>query len=166
MTLAEGLLRNGRRAFVVAALAAGVVACSSMPTTPGSPLLLAQARVLVGGEEVGGKTLPVGHGQGRATRFEAVLLDGQGRAVAGGRVLVDYQRPGGMMHARGQFLLYDDGTHGDPVAGDGIYCFEDMEHEYGCSGEDMQPGAYHYEFFGVDHDGMHSNHRHVIVTLE
>jgi len=30
----------------------------------------------------------------------------------------------------------------------------------------MGPGTYHYEFFGMDHEGHHTNHMQVSVTLQ
>lgn len=144
-----------------------VQACSTdTPTAPTTPTLrLARAQVLVGGSAVNGMTMSVDHGAGEATRFEATLVAPLGPAH-GYQVSVRYSRPGGMMHNSGEFMMYDDGTHGDLVAGDGVYCYEDWDDEYGCAGEGMLPGEYHYDFFGMDHDGAHTNHMGVTVTLE
>jgi hypothetical protein len=72
----------------------------------------------------------------------------------------------GSGHHQGRFQLYDDGTHGDHVPGDGLYCFEDFAAEYGCHGPKAQPGEYHYEFWGEhQQDGHHSNRHRVTVTL-
>lgn len=61
---------------------------------------------------------------------------GPGGPVTGQSVRVRYQQ-GGMMGGTREFHLYDDGTHGDEHAGD-----------------------------GMDHEGHHTNHVDVTVTLE
>lgn len=137
------------------------------PTSPsGAPVVLSGASVIVNGQVVNGQTLPRGHGQGGSTRFEASLtLDG--RPAPGQVVRVRFERPGpGMMSSTGMFSLHDDGTHGDRVPGDGLYCYEDMAGQFGCHAEDARPGHYHYDFSGM-HGGMHeSNHAMVTVTID
>jgi hypothetical protein len=71
---------------------------------------------------------------------------------------------GGYMH-QGEFYCYDDGTHGDPVPGDGIYCFVDEMQQYGCHSADARPGEYRYEFCGFDQHGHESNRMEVRVNL-
>ena len=80
---------------------------------------------------------------------------------------LEFERPRGMGmgHHTGRIPLYDDGTHGDRVAGDGLYCFEDFVGDYGCHSDDANSGEYHYEFYGVHHDGHESNHMTVSVTI-
>lgn len=155
-------------ASAVLVLAILTVGCSGDPTGPEmSSMMLTQPMVMVAGQVVNGQTLAIGHGDGASTLFQAHLLDAAGRPLAGAVVRVRYQRPGGMgmMGGRhGDFRLYDDGTHGDPVPGDGIYCFEDWEAIYGCHAEGLGAGEYHYEFWG-EHDGHQSNHHEVMVTL-
>lgn len=90
---------------------------------------------------------------------------GPGGPVTGQSVRVRYQQ-GGMMGGTREFHLYDDGTHGDEHAGDGIYCFEDAQFQYACNAQGMGAGIYHYEFYGMDHEGHHTNHVDVTVTLE
>jgi len=93
-----------------------------------------------------------------------VVVDG--RAAIGGVVYCQYERPGGMgMHGRGTFALYDDGTHGDGVPNDGLYCFEDDRAEYGCHGDGAGPGDYHYEFWGRHAAFGESAHRRVTITV-
>lgn len=140
----------------------------SAPTTQN--LVLSEAAVMVDGQPVNGQTLDPGFGAGSTTRFEAHLRDGSGPAL-GHTVWVEFDRPMGQGmghggHHQGRFQLYDDGTHGDQVPGDGIYCFEDFEAEYGCHGPNAQPGEYHYEFWGEhQQDGHHSNRFGTTVTL-
>ena len=136
------------------------------PTAPSSSAIaLTGASVAVNGQIVNGQTLPRGHGQGGSTRFEASLMLG-GRPAPGQVVQVRFDRPGpGMMNTSGMFSLYDDGTHGDRMPGDGIYCYEDMAGQYGCHSEDARPGQYQYDFSGM-HEGTHeSNHMMVTVTI-
>ncbi len=162
---------QNKTAFGIALLALTLpwaLACGggSSPTEPpGAALRLTQASVLVDGNLMNGMTVSMNHGSGGPTRFEATLQTVSGRPAAGRSVRVSYTRPGGMMMNRGEFTLYDDGTHGDHIAGDGIYCFEDWGWQYGCAGNGMYPGEYHYEFYGMHHDGAHSNHVNVQVTL-
>jgi hypothetical protein len=139
---------------------------SNGPTAPtGSAIALTGASVIVNGHIVNEQALPRGHGQSGSTRFEASLMFGS-RPAPGEVVQVRFDRPGlGMMHRTGMFSLYDDGTHGDPVPGDGIYCYEDMAGQYGCHTEDARPGQYHYDFSGMHQDMHESNHIMVTVTI-
>lgn len=153
--------------FALAALSLMSVACDgSSPTEAGrAPLVLQQATVSVAGVTVNGATLPPGHGSGASTRFEARLVDAAGRPAAGHAARVAYSRPNGhgsMMNG-GRITLYDDGTHGDHVPGDGIYCYEDTAGDYGCHGENAPLGQHRYDFYGMDHQGAESNH--VMVTV-
>lgn len=160
------------------ALGFSALACSGdgngSPTAPNLPpelveppptaLQLQGANLLVGGQPVSG-TLPVGHGMGQTAVFEGTLMMGQ-MPAPGYEVWVEFDRPMGMMGPHhGRFRLYDDGTHGDPVAGDGIYCFEDFQRAYACNGNAMMPGEYHYQFYGVHADGHETNRMHVRIHL-
>jgi hypothetical protein len=136
---------------------------SNGPTAPtGAGIALTGASVMVNGQIVNGQAVPRGHGH--STRFEASLMFGS-RPAPGEVVQVRFDRPGlGMMPTTGVFSLYDDGTHGDPVPGDGIYCYEDVAGQYGCHTEDARPGRYHYDFSGM-HGGMHESN-HMMVTVK
>ena len=137
---------------------------SKSPTAPVSGLTLASASVQVNGQSVDGQTLSRGHGQGSSTRFEASLTQ-DARSAPGQMVRVKFDRPGGpgMMNQGGMFTLYDDGTHGDRMPGDGIYCYEDTVGDYGCHTADSPSGQYHYDFYGM-HQGMHESN-HMVVTV-
>lgn len=173
MSAAQALVPVDRRlvmTLTILTVAVLVAGCSGDPTGPAMPeMMLTQPQVMVDGQVMNGQTVSVGHGAGGSTLFQAHLQDMHGRPVVGGVVKVRYERPGGMgmmMGARnGEFRLYDDGTHGDPVPGDGIYCFEDWEAMYGCHEWGLGTGPYHYEFWGEDHEGHQSNHHRVTVTL-
>jgi len=152
-----------------------LVGCSgggrSSPTAPSAlsssgVLQLASADLLVDGQSVNGMTLMPGHGNGEPALFMAELMM-DGAPAPGHQVRVQFDRPMGMMGSnRGQFMLYDDGTHGDPTPGDGIYCFLDVEARYGCQGAGMMDGEYHYEVWGQQTAGPDSNHLHLRVWLD
>lgn len=149
-----------------------VIGCSDSdnPTgpTPVQSLTVASASVSANGQVFGdGAVFHHNHGQpGGFTRFEAHLwLDG---FHAPGEVMqVRYGRPQGMgmMSGPGMFQLYDDGTHGDRIAGDGIYCLKDPDGAYGFHHAEARHGQYRYEFYGFHHTGLESNHRVITVTV-
>lgn len=155
-------------AIVAAALAAVILAgCDGNggPTSPGGSLLvLTRATVSVNGQVLNGETLPLGHGEGVAERFEAVL-EKDGARMTGGTVRVQHDNPGGMMMGSPVFHLYDDGTHGDSVPGDGLYCFEDFQGQYGCHTKQAARGSHHYDFMGLDSQGHKSSQMRVTVTI-
>jgi hypothetical protein len=150
---------------------AALVACGggSSPTEPGpaggSMLSLTGASVLVNGQSVGGLTIRAG--QGASTRFEARLSTDSSSADPL-TASVRFSRPlgmGMMGGASGTFPLYDDGTHGDHLAGDHLYAYEDFDGLYGCNMANAAMGDYHYEFFGDDGHGDESPHMTLVVTL-
>lgn len=153
-----------------ALLLIAATACStgSSPTEPGSAgaaVTLSSASVLVGGQPVGGSTIHPG--QGASTRFEA-RLSAAGGAAPGLSLEVHFDRPMGMGmmgSGSGTFRLYDDGTHGDHVAGDHLFTYEDTDGAYGCHMGNAAPGEYHYDFVGQDDLGHRSNHTEVMVRL-
>lgn len=153
------------RTLVALAIPLTLSCAGASPSAPAPTLVLTSSQILVGGVSVGGQTLPVGHGGGAMTRFEARLHDGTG-TVMSDTVRVRYQRPGGMMHGAGEFRLYDDGTHGDHVAGDGLYCLDDVDGSYGCNAHGVTAGQYRYEFCGYGAGGQSSNTQTVVVTLQ
>jgi hypothetical protein len=156
--------------ILTAAVALALTACdgSSSPSEPrGSSLVLQGATVSVAGVVVNGASLPRGHGRGASTRFEARLSDLSGQPATGHTVKIAYSRPSGhgAMMDGGRLTLFDDGTHGDRVPGDGVYCFEDFGSDYGCHGENAQMGQHRYDFYGMDHMGGESNHMLVTVSV-
>jgi hypothetical protein len=137
------------------------------PTSPdASPLVLTQARISVNGQTLNGRTLAQGHGEGRIALFEADL-EHDGVRVTGGSIIVRHTSPGGgMMMGPSELHLYDDGTHGDRNPGDGHYCFEDTQGQYGCHTSQAPRGSHHYDFMGSDGHGRQSNQTRVTVTIE
>jgi hypothetical protein len=153
-------------AVLAAAVLLWAAACDGggggSPTDPGSQSLsLVVASVSVDGTVYNGGTYHHVQGHGDSTRFEARLTLG-GMPAPGEEMWVDYGR--GMMRER--FRLYDDGTHGDPTAGDGVYCLEDFDGEYGFHHAGAAHGEYHYDFWGEHHDGSQSNHMDVTVQVD
>lgn len=161
-----------KRLALATALLLLVSGCSDgdNPTgpTPVRNFTVASATVSVNGQVIGdGGVFRHNHGQaGSFTRFEAHLwLDG---VHAPGEVMqVRYDRPQGMgmMGGPGLFQLHDDGTHGDRIAGDGIYCLEDHDGTYGFHHAQAHHGQYRYEFYGVHHTGLESNHHVITVAV-
>jgi hypothetical protein len=128
--------------------------------------MLSEAKVQVNGETVNGDTLLQGAPLGDNTRFEATVV-GPGSSEMGLTVQVEYDRPFGMMMGQqGTMRLYDDGSHGDPTPGDGVYCYEDHQGDYGFHMHQAPMGNYHYGFVAVDREGHHSNRIDVVVTLD
>lgn len=142
-----------------------LVACdsSSSPTAAGRVLVLTQAAVSVDGQAYGGGTYSAGVRPGTSTVFEAHLVHLDGTPVPGERVWVEHRHGGGMVGGH-RFELHDDGSRGDPIAGDGIYCFEDQPGTYGFH-HHPQPGDHHYDFWGVHHGGGTSNRQRVTVRV-
>jgi hypothetical protein len=133
------------------------------PTAPSSQPMLASAAVMVNGQTVNGMSLSRSQSPGGGTRFEATLqMDGH--PVAGGSVRVQHQSPG-MGMAAGSFMLFDDGTHGDMMAGDGTYSYDDLREDYGCDAPNTPMGEHHYDFMGTDAQGHQSNSMQVTVTI-
>lgn len=149
-----------------------VVACGGdggdSPTAPGgAPLVLASASVLVDGQPVSnGDTFHHRHGAaGGSTLFRAVV-ERDGVAASGPEVVCRFDLPQGHMHQQhGEFHLYDDGTHGDPVAGDGVYHHEDLDGRYGFHHGGAGHGEYQYEMWGQGPGGGHTNHRVIHVSV-
>ncbi len=127
---------------------------------------ITDASVSVDGQDVAGMTLSRGHGEGGVARFEAILLD-ESESHADATVWVEHHRPGmmGMMGSDAMFQLHDDGTHGDHVAGDGVYCYDDVDGEHGCHTSETALGEHRYEFHAMDHEGHESNHMTLTVTI-
>jgi len=175
-------LRSWMSLTAVAVLSLGVLAvgCGGSETpmspqqmaqpgqvTPTAELTLSNVTISVGGQTVNGQTVQHGQMQGVNTFFQVKLHEGDHPAL-GQTVQVKYQWPGGMgmmMGQQGIVTLYDDGTHGDWQAGDGIYCLEDFQHQAGFCGQGAPHGTYHYEFWGEGAGGHHSNHIDVSVTV-
>lgn len=160
--------------IAVAVLVLTAAGCSENdPTRPADSnagdLTLSGAKVSVDGQSLDGQDIQQGSHAG-SVRYEARLSDQHGNPVTGGQVQVRYGMSGMMGHMDGymhlgEFYCYDDGTHGDPVPGDGIYCFVDGVQEYGCHRDDARTGEYHYEFCGFDQHDHESNRVDVRVNL-
>lgn len=173
------MLKRTIQSFSITSVAVAVLiltagGCSQDgPTQPAGSnagdLTLSAAKVSVDGQSLDGLDIRQGDYPGPVL-YEARLADNHGNPVVGGQVQVRYGmygmmgHMGGYMH-QGEFYCYDDGTHGDPVPGDGIFCFVDDAHHYGCHRAGARPGEYHYEFCGFDQHGHESNRMDVRVNL-
>ena len=156
--------------ILLAAGSLSVLACggggSSNPVAPApTSLVLSSVTIAVNGQPLtDGTSMHRITTPGGSTRFEAHLMDGTHGAV-GDQAHVRFERPMGMMNPTGTMPLYDDGTHGDRVANDGVYCYEDADGSYGLHRMDAGMGRYRYEFWGTDPGGHDSNHMSLSVTV-
>lgn len=151
---------------ILAGLSLGQLACSddghhvTTPTaTPGTPTV-SNAQVLVAGQSIHGVVVK---GTDEPSLYR-VRVDAPGGLSTVQRVVLRYSQPGPNHHGgpmmggfRGTVLCYDDGTHGDDIAGDGIYHFMDPDDDIGCHGINAPRGEYHYEFWCDDVFGQQSN---------
>jgi len=163
-------IRNLIETTTVAGLALQLFACgggsSSNPVAP-SPtnFVLSSVTVAMNGQLVSdGMSVHRSTTAGGSTRFEAHLMDGAHAAV-GDQANMRYGRPMGMMNQSGTLGLYDDGTHGDRVPNDGVYCYEDSDGSFGIHMMDAAMGQYHFEFWGTDPRGHDSNHLSLAITM-
>lgn len=159
-------------AFVVSAMVVGL-GCDGSSSSPTAPsverLSLVTASIEADGAPVGDAYQHGDHGGG-STFFTARLVSGSNPG-AGHYVYVHATPPGGMggmgMWGSHQFQLWDDGTHGDPVAGDGVYCLEDFSGEHGFHHAGARHGEYHYEFWGAHRsDFAETNHIRRTIRVE
>lgn len=153
----------------------GLLACSDDgsslmgPTSRPNPPAITSAEILVHGQSVQGV---VTRGTDAPALFR-VRVHAPGGLPTIQRVVLSYTQPGANHHGRsmmggfrGTVFCYDDGTHGDDVAGDGIYHFMDPDDAIGCHGVGAPPGDYHYEFWCEDVFGQRSSVRSVTVTRQ
>ena len=124
------------------------VGCSSgsSPVSPVRANAIEAAHVLVGGAPVEGAVVV---GERGVTVFQVRLRDRDASSLAGvRRMVLRYDIPGmGMMGNRvGEVLCYDDATHGDDIAGDGVFHRLDSDGSMGCGGATSPAGAYGYGF--------------------
>lgn len=161
-------------AAALALLALTAVACGGggddgSPTAPGtSPLTMTAASVHVDGQRVDdGATYRHPHGGSAGSTLFRAVLERDGVPVTGQDVICRFDLPqeGHRHQHRGEFHLYDDGTHGDPQAGDGVYHHEDHAGRYGFHHQGAHHGEYHYEMWGQGPQGGESNHRMIDVTV-
>lgn len=136
-----------------------------MPAAP----TVDNAQIMVGGVSVRGL---VSNGSNERALFR-IQVHAPGGLSTIQRVHLDYVQPGPNHHGgpmmggfRGTVYCYDDGTHGDDIAGDGIYHFMDPEDQIGCHGWNAPPGQYQYSFWCEDVYGQRSNTVTVVVTRE
>ena len=152
--------------------AAFFTGCSDSPASPdlaSAAATVTDPQVLVGGVSVQG-TVAAGTGQPAVFRVRVHAPLGLPSIR---RVVLQYSQPGPNHHGgpmmggfNGTRLCYDDGTHGDDVAGDGIYHFMDPDQNIGCHGIGAPPGEYHYSFWCEDIHGQRSNTASLTITRQ
>lgn len=170
----RNLLSYSMSIVLIIALFLAIGGCSEdsptgLSNSTAGDVTLSSAKVGVDGQSLAGQDIQRGSHTG-PMQFEARLAGRHGNPISGGQVQVRYGTSGMMGHMdqymhMGEFNCFDDGTHGDPVPGDGIYCFADSTQEYGCHGADARLGEYRYEFCGFDQHGQQSNRMEIRVNL-
>ena len=136
----------------------------SLLPAPESDVRLAVADVRIDGRSVNGST--ISPGSGSSTLF-TVTLETPADATRIARMQMDYTPHAemGMMQNRSSVDCYDDGTHGDQVAGNGTYSLVDVDGHIGLHYEDCVSGTYVYTFHGLDTMGDHTNSLEWRVTV-
>jgi hypothetical protein len=166
------MMRHRRFSAVVFAVAGAnmillsSISCSdsSSPPTGPSPVtaapVISEPQVLVGGVPVGPR---IAQGNGQPALFRVRVNAPSGLNTVR-QVVLQYSQPGRNHHGgpmmggfTGTTFCYDDGTHGDDIAGDGVYQFMDPADNIGCEGINAAPGEYHYDFWCEDIYGQRSN---------
>jgi len=139
-------------------IAAIVVSAGCKKGAVDSPLALTAA-IMINGNDVTNGSMSNPNQDDRMT-IRAHFSDPQGNQTIR-TAFASYSHLHGMMNHMGQYTLWDDGTHGDDVPGDGWYCLEDdmvqmmsiMGHNW-----DQIMGSHEFEFYCLDEDGHESNH--------
>jgi len=111
-----------------------------MPSPSGSAVRLAGADILIGGQSVTTLVDPTD-----TSRVRTMYMDYPAHSSMG------------MMGYMDRVQLHDDGTHGDQIPGDGIYCYQDVDGHIGPHHDDCPSGEYHYTFHGTDIEGHDTN---------
>lgn len=101
-------------------------------------------------------------------RLKAQFSDPQGNQTIRNAVAT-YSHGMGMMDHTVQLTMWDDGTHGDDVPGDGWFHMEDemadMMSQMG-HGWNQIMGDYRFDIYCFDEDGNESNHISVHMTIQ
>jgi hypothetical protein len=173
--LEETIMKHAQARFVVAAAALlALGGCSGgggsssggpVPAAGGSTVQLAGADILIGGQSVSGATIT--QGAGPSTLFTTTLVD-PANTTQVRTMSMDYPAHSsmGMMGYMDTVQLYDDGTHGDLVPGDGRYSYMDVNGHIGPDGTDCPRGDYLYTFHGTDIMGHDTNSIDCHVTVK
>ena len=80
-------------------------------------------------------------------------------------VWVKFSGPSMMNPGSGMFQMYDDGSHGDRIPGDGEYCFENFNEAPRIHMGNAMSGHYTFEFYCQDSSGNHSMHNNAWVDV-
>jgi len=117
-----------------------------------------EAKILISSKNV--INSKVVHGMGNSTLYIAKPY----RVEPGMNVIMVVKTP--LMHDHKRyFMMYDDGTHGDPHPGDGEYCYEDISHMPGIHMMDAAHGHYEFEFYCINSQQNHGAHYNAWVEI-
>jgi len=123
-----------------------------------SPLALTAA-IIINGSDMTNGTMS-NPNQGDLMTLKAEFSDPQGNHTIR-MAAASYTHGHGMMNHMGEITLWDDGTHGDHVPGDGWYTMEDdmlqMMSMMGNHWNNIM-GSHEFQFYCLDEDGNESNH--------
>jgi hypothetical protein len=135
-------------------------------TATSAPMAL-NASLMVNGTDMTGGTLS-NPNQGDHMNIGAQFTDPQGNHTIRNAVAIGSHSMGMMSHL-GDITLWDDGTHGDDIAGDGWFHMEnemaDMMASMGHGWNDIM-GDYEFEVYCIDEDGNESNHISVHMNIQ
>jgi hypothetical protein len=143
-----------------------VVLAGCKKGTVDSPLALT-AVIMINGSDMTNGTMS-GPRQADRMTLRAQFSDPQGNHTIRTAV-ASYNRGHGMMNRMGEITLWDDGTHGDHVPGDGWYTMEDdmlqMMSSMGHHWNEIM-GEHEFGFYCLDEDGNESNHITVRLNVQ
>lgn len=138
----------------------GLAGCSSDNSTSNSTQVPSVQTVNISISGVNVMNSTIAPGEGNSTLFSAF----PSRVEPGLQVMMQFRTPSMMGGMRSQ-MMYDDGTHGDRVAGDGQYCYEDVNGNPGMHMQNAMMGNYNFEFYCENSKGDHSSHMNAWVDV-
>ncbi|NIM13468.1 MAG: hypothetical protein GTO45_15250 [Candidatus Aminicenantes bacterium] len=125
------------------------------------------AAIMINGNDMTNGTMS-GPNQNDRMTIRAEFSDPQGNHTIRTAV-ASYTHGHGMMNHMGQITLWDDGTHGDHIPGDGWFTMEDdMIQMMSMMGNNWNQimGSHEFEIYCLDEDGNESNHITVHMDIQ
>ena len=137
-----------------------LISCSEDNGTTSKQVPFPQSvSISIGGQNV--TNTAINSGMGNSTLFVAR----PSRVEPGLTVWVKFKGSSMMSTGSGMFQMYDDGTHGDRIPGDGEYCFENFNEAPRMHMGNAMSGHYTFEFYCQDSNGNHSSHNNAWVDV-
>lgn len=157
------------RYFIIVSLLVAAIFLTSgckKSTTANSPVAL-DASVWVNGMDKSNGNLS-NPNQADRMRIRAQFSDPQGNHTINSAVAT-YSHGMGMMDHTVQVTMWDDGTHGDDIPGDGwIHMEDEMVDMMSLMGHGWNQimGDYRFDIYCFDEEGNESNHISVHMTIQ